>query len=142
MLTLQGRLTPNHGEELYKLFFNGEGRIADLGNIYQGASISDTYKAVEDVIFEVIKKNKTVLFIGGSRDLGFAAYKSYSKLEQTVNVCSIDSRLNMGAYSSDVCPNNYINHIILHEPNYCLIQFIGYQRIGPTNFQCFNDEFF
>ena len=100
-------------DELYRLFFHADTKIADLGNIYQGASISDTYKAVEDVIYEVIKKNKTVLFIGGSRDLGFAAYKAYSKLEQTVNVCSIDPRLNMGSYSSDVSPNNFINHIIL-----------------------------
>ena len=132
-------------EELYKLFFNGEGRIADLGNIYQGASISDTYKAVEDVIFEVIKKNKTVLFIGGSRDLGFAAYKSYSKLEQTVNVCSIDSRLNMGAYSSDVCPNNYINHIILHEPNYLFnYSSVGYQTylVPPTEIALMDELFF
>jgi formiminoglutamase len=132
-------------EELYRLFFHADTKIADLGNIYQGASISDTYKAVEDVIYEVIKKNKTVLFIGGSRDLGFAAYKAYSKLEQTVNVCSIDPRLNMGSYSSDVSPNNFINHIILHEPNYLFnYSSIGYQTylVPPTEVALMNDLFF
>jgi formiminoglutamase len=130
---------------LYKLYLGGDLKISDLGNIYQGASISDTYKAVEDVIFEVIKKNKIILFLGGSRDLGFAAYKAYGKLEQTVNVCSIDPRLNMGEYSSEVSPSNYINHIILHQPNYLFnYSSIGYQTylVPPSEIELMNDLYF
>lgn len=137
---------PNYiREELYKLYLHAPLKVADLGNIYQGASITDTYKAVEEVIFEVLKKNKTILFLGGSRDLGFAAYKAYSKLEQTVNVCSVDPRLNMGEYSSDVSPNNYINHIILHQPNYLFnYSSVGYQTylVPRSEVELMNDMYF
>jgi len=131
--------------ELYRLFKHFDLEIADLGNIYQGASVQDTYKAVEDVVFELIKKNKTVVFLGGSRDLGFAAYKAYSKLEQTVNVCSVDSRLNMGAYSSEINSGNYINHIILHEPNYLFnYSTIGYQTylVPPSEVALMDELYF
>jgi len=131
--------------EFYRLYLGANIAIADLGNIYQGAAISDTYKAVEDVIFEVLKKNKTILFLGGSRDLGFAAYKAFSKLEQTVNVCSVDPRLNMGEYSSEVSPANYINHIILHQPNYLFnYSSIGFQTylVPPSEIELMNDLYF
>ena len=66
--------------ELYRLYKHFDLEIADLGNIYQGASIQDTYKAVEDVVFEIIKKNKTVVFLGGSRDLGFCRIQSLQQI--------------------------------------------------------------
>ncbi len=138
--------TPNQvRSELNRLFLGISLKVADLGNIYQGATIADTYKALEDAVFEILKKNKPVLFLGGSRDLGFAAYKAYSRLEQTVNVCSVDPRLNMGEYSSDVTPFNYINHIILHQPNYLFnYSSIGYQTylVPPSEIALMEDLYF
>src|ERR1043165_2480977 len=44
-------------EKLYLLFEGGyKTKIADLGNIRQGASITDTYFAVKTVVSELIKK--------------------------------------------------------------------------------------
>jgi len=62
-------------EKLYQLF---EGtyktKIADLGNIRQGATITDTYFAVKTVVNELIKANKDFdLLLLPNRHHGFAA---------------------------------------------------------------------
>lgn len=132
-------------EELYQLYFSDEVQIADLGNVVQGKEIPDTYVAIETIVFEILKKGKTLLFIGGSRDLSFAAYKAYGRLEQTVNFCALDARLNMGEYTSNVSPTNYINHIVLHQPNYLFnYSVMGYQTylVPSSEIQLMNDLYF
>lgn len=132
-------------EEIYKLYGFDELNIADIGNIAQGNDVNDTYKALEEVVFEVLKRNKVLFIIGGSRDLAFSAYKAYGRLEQTVNFCSIDPRLNMDEYSSSVTPNNFINHIVLHQPNYLFnYSALGYQTylVPQSHLSLMNDLHF
>src|SRR5690606_20243623 len=57
-------------------------RIADLGNIQRGHSVSDTYAAVKAVVSELVKMGKMPVIIGGGQDLTYAQYLSYEDLEQ------------------------------------------------------------
>jgi len=103
---------------LYDLF---EGRwnlpIADLGNIESGNSVDDTYFALSSVVAECVKNNCIPVIIGGSQDLTFANYKAYEQLEQSVNICSIDSRFDLGINSEELSNDTYLSHIILQKPN-------------------------
>ena len=115
--------------ELYNLYIQGEElKIIDLGNIKAGATKEDTYFAVSDVIQELIKKNIFVITLGGSQDLTYANYQAYEKLEQTVNLAIIDNKFNLGEAENEVSSNEYLNKIILHQPNYLFnASVIGYQ---------------
>ncbi|MCI5054910.1 MAG: arginase family protein, partial [Flavobacteriales bacterium] len=86
-------------EQLYKLFPSGymqSHKVVDLGNIRAGSTIDDTYYAVSDVISKLIKNNIFVITLGGSHDLTYANYLAYEKLEQTVNLVTIDRKFDLG----------------------------------------------
>ena len=67
-------------------------KIADLGIIKAGNSLTDTYFAVKEVVAHCIKSNVLPIILGGSQDLAYANYMAYTEQEQTVNLVSIDSR--------------------------------------------------
>src|SRR3569833_446525 len=120
-------------EKLYQLF---EGpyktKIADLGNIKQGATVSDTYFAVKTVVNELIKKNILPIIIGGGQDITYAQYMAYEDLDQKVDLVIVDPRFDLDddgeTDSAETTSNSYLNKIFLHEPNY-LFNFsnLGYQ---------------
>src|ERR1700712_2457471 len=56
--------------EFYSLYsWHPDLRLADIGNIKTGASLSDTYAAIRQVLTELGNLGKTVIFLGGSHDL-------------------------------------------------------------------------
>jgi formiminoglutamase len=115
---------------LYSLFSWDENiGVVDLGNIEPGNEISDTYFALNQTCQFLLKKNIIPLIIGGSQDLTYANYLAYEQMEQTVNVVTIDSRLDFGESSEDLSSFGYLNKIVMHRPNY-LFNYgnIGHQR--------------
>ena len=83
---------------LYQLFpGNWHTKIADLGNIEKGNSVTDTYFAVSNIVESLLKKNIIPIIIGGTQDITYANYRAYDNLEQTVNLVSVDSRFDIGS---------------------------------------------
>ncbi len=127
-------LGPNYiREKLYQLFEGGyKVKIADLGNIKQGASITDTYFAVKTVVNELIRKDIVPIIIGGGQDITYAQYMAYEDLEQRVDLVIVDPRFDLDddgfSDSLETTSISYLNKIFLHEPNY-LFNFsnLGYQ---------------
>ncbi|MBD79366.1 MAG: arginase [Crocinitomicaceae bacterium] len=115
--------------KLYSLKSNWNNRkIADLGNIEAGESVTDTYYAVNNVIAECVKSGVLPIILGGSQDLTYANYEAYEKLEQVVNIVSVDRALDLGDVEEGIRSNGYLNKIILHQPNYLFnYSNIGYQ---------------
>ena len=116
-------------KEFYSLFpGNWEASIADLGNILPGNTSKDTYFALQELVSELLKKNVIPIVIGGSQDLTYALYRAYDRLEQMVNLVSIDSKFDLGQESDKTTPASYLTKIVLDEPcnlfNFCNI---GYQ---------------
>ena len=103
--------------------------LADLGNIEQGHAIEDTDAAVKMVCEELIKQNVIPLILGGSQDLTYANYAAYESLEQTINLVTLDASLDFGGDPSSFTSRNYLNKIVLHQPNYLFnYSNIGHQR--------------
>jgi formiminoglutamase len=114
---------------LYKLFLPNPGlKVIDLGNINPGHSVEDTYFALSSVAAHLIKNKVIPVIIGGSQDLTYASYLAYEKLEQTVNLVSIDNSIDLGSLNEEVCSKSYLGKIIMHQPNYLFnYSNIGYQ---------------
>lgn len=96
-------------------------KIADLGNIKAGESLKDTYFAIKTVVEELVKQDIVPVIIGGGQDLTYAQYMGYEGLEQRVEVAVIDSRFDLDQDNADntaLNSNTYLNHIILHQPDY------------------------
>lgn len=104
--------------QLYNLFhWHSNVQLADLGNIKIGASLKDTYAALQTVIQELIVLGKKVIIIGGSHDLSLAQYNVYATLQQQVNVACVDAVVNLNMDS--VLPSqNFLMPLLTSEPNY------------------------
>jgi formiminoglutamase len=116
-------------EHLYKLYQgNYNAKIADLGNIKKGNTIDDSYFALTDVLSQLLRKNIIPIVIGGSQDLTYCNYLSYQKMEQTINIVSVDSSFDIGDGDKELNSQSYLSKIILHKPN-ILFNYsnIGYQ---------------
>lgn len=116
-------------ENLYRLFQgNYSSRIADLGNIRKGNTIDDSYFALTDVLSQLLKKGIIPIVIGGGQDLTYCNYLSYQKMEQTINIVSVDASFDIGDGDKELNSRSYLSKIILHKPN-ILFNYsnVGYQ---------------
>ena len=132
-------------ESLYNLFFEGLPNTVDLGNILPGETLEDTYFAVQSCVDALVKKNKTVVILGGSQDLTIAMYRGYEGTEQLVNIATIDHQFDIGD-SSDlpIDSTTYLSQILLHQPSF-LFNYanIGYQTyFSPPNIIGLMDKLF
>src|ERR1700759_1522607 len=120
-------------EKLYQLFEGSyKTKIVDLGNIRQGATVTDTYFAVKTVVNELIRNNILPIIIGGGQDITYAQYMAYEDLDQKVDLVIIDSSFDLDddgdMDSLETTSTSYLNKIFLHEPNYLFnYSNLGYQ---------------
>jgi arginase family enzyme len=115
--------------ELYALYpGNWPLKVADLGTIYAGNTVEDTYFALGEILSELIKKEIIPVIIGGSQDLTYANYRAYDKLEQTVNLVVVDSKFDIGTIDEALSSQSYLSQIVMNKPNN-LFNFsnVGYQ---------------
>ena len=100
-------------ESFYKLFQgNYSAKIVDLGNIKKGNSIDDSYFALTDVLSKLLEKKIVPIIIGGSQDLTYCNYLAYLKMEQTINIVSVDSSFNIGDGEKELNSQSYLSKII------------------------------
>ena len=90
--------------------------LYDLGDVLPGNELKDTYFAVSSVVEELIKNKVIPLIIGGSQDLTVSMYHGYDKLEQLVNLCCIDHKLDLGSPEDEVNSDGFISHILMQRP--------------------------
>jgi formiminoglutamase len=123
---------PNHVRKyLYRLIgHNSPTKIIDLGNLKVGATTNDTYFALSSILEHLLKQNVLPIIIGGSQDLTYANFLAYQNLEQTVNLVSIDSKLNFGVAEEEISSDNFLTKIILHQPNFLF----NFSNIGNQSY--------
>lgn len=104
-------------------------KIADLGTILKGNTYEDTQQALKTVCTELMSRGVIPIIIGGGQDLTYSCYSAFESLEQTINLVTVDRKLDFGERDEELNAHNYLNNIILHQPNY-LFNFcnIGHQR--------------
>ena len=124
---------------------NWQNQIYFLGDLSPGATLQDTYFALTEVTSELIKNNITPIVVGAGQDLTYAMYKAYAGLEQLVNLCAIDAKLDFGDVEAPIRDNNWLSKIVLDKPCY-LFNFsnIGAQShfIPPKEILLFDELFF
>lgn len=107
----------NHFYQLYKAK-NWKKDMFDLGDILPGKELKDTYFALSNVVAELIKSSVLPIIIGGSQDLVMGIYDGYAKLEQLVNICSVDYSLDLGETDKDLDSQSYLTPLMLKRPCY------------------------
>jgi len=133
-------------KHLYSLFAGSFApRVADLGNIMPGHTESDTFYALSETVEFLVKQNIVPVIIGGSQDLTFAQFKGYERLEQTINIVSVDATFDIGSAESELNNKTFLGKIILQQPNYLFnYSNIGYQTylVPQTSINMMNKLYF
>lgn len=116
-------------KSFYKLFpGNWNFNICDLGDLPNGATAEDTYFALSEICLYLRQLNIIPIVIGGSHDLIFPMYQSYSKTKQLVNIVSVDNQFDFSQEEELISGRSYMSRIIMDQPNF-LLNFtnLGYQ---------------
>lgn len=116
-------------EHLYGLFSSANSNIVDLGNIIQGETIQDTLYALSEMVQLLVKKEIIPVIIGGSQELTLGAYKAFEKLEQVVNLTTIDRKIDF-QHVNETNSDSYLKDIILSQPNYLF----NYSNLGSQSY--------
>jgi formiminoglutamase len=104
-------------KQLYQLhYWHKDVNIVDLGNIKTGATLADSYAAVETVLGELLKTKATVVLLGGSHDITLAQYNTYKKSEIVVEATCIDASIDLRG-ESPVRSENFLMEMLTSEPN-------------------------
>lgn len=114
-------------KELYGLYVPGEINIIDFGNIKHGKTVKDTYIALTEVVFELLKNELEVIIIGGSKDLIVPLCNAYKKGDKLFNLCVVEPSFNLTDNSGFFSEETYLAEII--EKNNKLFNYsnLGYQ---------------
>lgn len=120
-------------------------RIIDVGDIVAGNTVDDTDYAVTQVCSHIIREGAIAVLLGGGQDFTYANYLAYEKLEQVVNLVSVDSRFDIGDVDEPISSDRFLQRIILHQPN-VLFNFsnLGYQayHVLPSEVELMKKLFF
>ena len=92
--------------------------IYDLGDLLPGNNLSDTYFALAQVVTELVKNKIIPIVVGGSQDLSTAMFIGYEELEQLINTCTIDAKLDLGTVDDEISHDNFIGSLLLRRPCY------------------------
>ncbi len=117
--------------QFYQLFKgNWPKKIVDLGNIKKGNTLSDTYFAVKNVIAYLIEKKCVPIVLGGSQNITYAIYRAYDAIQKTVNICSVDRKIDLGLFSKEENADSYLNKILTEEPR----KLFNFYNIGHQSY--------
>lgn len=105
-------------KQFYQLYFWHEGlRLADLGNIKQGATLNDTIAALKTVIAELTDLGKTVIVLGGSHDVTLAQYEACRSRQKLIEATVVDARIDLDM-QSPFAADHFLMQMFTGDPNY------------------------
>ena len=129
-------------KEIYSLHFDTPPRICDLGFLDLSDSRKESFKKIEEVCAELLKNGILPIVIGGGHDITYALYKSYSSLDKSITLTTVDKKFDLGIKDEKLSNTNFFSKILEAKPNnlfhYCNI---GYQTffVSPLAINMLND---
>jgi len=105
-------------EELYKMYYwHSSVKIADAGNIRQGATAEDTRAALLTVLQEIEQAGKIALVIGGSHDLTLQQYEVFKKAEKMVVASVADMLIDLDE-AEEMNSHSFLMDMLTDTPNF------------------------
>lgn len=105
-------------KHFYNLYhWHTDVKVVDIGNIKSGASLEDTYSALQQVLSECSALGKKVVVIGGTHDIMLAQYNVFATQKKIIEAVCVDAFLDMNI-DSRLPAENFLMSMFTGEPNY------------------------
>jgi len=117
-----GKKGPDAADAIRRQFFSlyywhKEVKIADVGNLRPGITLTDTYAGLKTILAELINSNKTVIILGGSHDLTYAQYKAYATQKYVIEATVADALIDLKEEST-IPADSFLMEMFTEQPNY------------------------
>ena len=105
-------------KQFYSLFhWHKDVIVADIGNVKTGATLRDTYAALQTVVAELLDNNKRVVILGGSHDNTLAQYGAYASRNHIIEAAVIDAQIDLDM--ENILPaSHFLMEMLTSEPNF------------------------
>jgi len=115
-------------KQLYKMYYwHNAVKIADAGNIRQGATIGDTRAALLMVLQEIHKAGKIAVVLGGSHDLTLQQYEVFKKAGEMVVASIADMLIDLDE-AEETNADSFLMDMLTETPNFIThYSHIGFQ---------------
>jgi hypothetical protein len=110
--------------------------LVDLGDLPNGETVEDTYFALQEICTQLRQTNVIPVIFGGSHDLIYPLYRSFSAGSQLVNLVSIDSQFDFSQQEELISGRSYMSKIIMEQPNLLY----NYTNIGYQSYYIAQEE--
>jgi len=105
-------------KELYRMYdWHADIKVADMGNIREGATPGDTRAALRTVLAEVEAAGKIAVVIGGSHDLTLQQYDVFKRAEKTINAAVVDMKIDLEE-TEGISDAGFLMDMLTEQPNY------------------------
>jgi len=105
-------------EQLYQLYnWHAAIKVADAGNIRQGATIEDTRAALRTVLEELQQAGKLVVVLGGSHDLTLQQYEAFRSAGKVINASVADMLVDLDD-AEEITSRSFLMEMLTAQPNY------------------------
>lgn len=146
---IPSQITPNFDKVRREFYSLAKGNwnfdLADIGEIAPGATVKDTYFAVEEIVKALQKLKCIPLIIGGGQDVVYPQYKAFDPKKGMVNMVNIDSQFDLGNVDLPITNHSFIGKIVVGQP-YNLFNYtnIGYQSyyVAPEELDLLDKMYF
>lgn len=122
--------TPDHVRYyLYRLFKgNYTIKVSDFGNFSLNRNLDEVCNYLSDIFAELMAQDITPLIIGGGKEIAYAMYLAYKKMDQYVNLLDVSSYIHFKDTEEELTAENYLGKI-LSDPESYLFNYsnLGYQ---------------
>ncbi|MFC2119284.1 arginase family protein, partial [Bacteroidota bacterium] len=108
----------------------------DLGNLKKGKTEKDTFFAFREIFSSLNRKNIPLIILGGSKNISYAVYQSYSESNNSVNITTVNSKIESFNQQGKKDRTNFLEKIITEKDNYLF----SYTNIGYQNYYVNDDD--
>lgn len=106
-------------EQLYSMYYWHSGiKIADMGNIAQGATLGDTRAALLTILREIHNAGKIAVVIGGSHDLTMQQYEVFKKAEEMIVASVADMYIDLDDEAEEINDRSFLMDMLTGTPNF------------------------
>jgi formiminoglutamase len=120
-------------EQLYTLYnWHPTLKIADAGNIVQGASPKDTYAALNIVLQALHSQGKLVVIIGGGHELTLCQYNAFKANGEIVDIAVFDMLIDL-LQGEQLDSHNFLMELLTSTPSYIRnFSVLGFQSFASN----------
>lgn len=115
-------------EQLYNMYnWHPAVKVADAGNIRQGATVDDTRAALQAVLEEIKLAGKIAIVLGGSHDLTMQQYGAFRKAGQMITASVADMLIDLDD-AETMTSRSFLMDMLTAQPNFIThYNHIGFQ---------------